>query len=237
MTRRPVVAVVLALLAVSIGLAVTTSRPAAPERTYRRAAPTAPGSVRRRRRVFASPVPVPKPRGLRLRAVLGDGRRAIADHLAATDLTTLGAVLGDPPQERQHRRPARTATSGSPARSAGRSSPRPTTAGRPGRARLHELRDGEERRSSSREAERPRPDDRRSSWRSPRTSASTGSTSTSSSSAIDHVPTYGAFVGRLRTALRAANPDGPGLGRDDRQRARRGDGRRRRRPPAPTGSS
>ena len=54
---------------------------------------------------------------------------------------------------------------------------------------------------------------------------------------LELVPAYGAFVGRLRDALRAAMPDGAGLGRDERRADRRGDGRLPRRRPAPTGSS
>ena len=45
----------------------------------------------------------------------------------------------------------------------------------------------------------------------------------------DLVPAYGAFVGRLRVALRAAHARRPGLGRDERRADRRGDGPGRRR--------
>ena len=85
MTRRPVVAVVLALLALSIAVAVATSRPAEADRSGA-AATASPGSSPTR---APSPVPVPQ------HEVYGfvpywEMDEGIADHLAATDLTTIG---------------------------------------------------------------------------------------------------------------------------------------------------
>jgi spore germination protein YaaH len=86
MTRRPVVVVVLLVLALGIGLAVTTSRPATSDRAAGGPVPASAGAAAAR---TASPVPVPG------HEVYGfvpywemDG--GIADHLAATDLSTVG---------------------------------------------------------------------------------------------------------------------------------------------------
>jgi spore germination protein YaaH len=85
MTRRPVVAVVLALLAVSIGLAVTQFRPAE-DRAADVADVTANPSSSPR---APSPVPVPghEVYGFVPYWEMDDG---IADHIAATDLSTVG---------------------------------------------------------------------------------------------------------------------------------------------------
>jgi spore germination protein YaaH len=87
MTRRPVVVVLLLVLAVSIGLAVTTSRPSGSDRAAENPAP--PASQAAAPSAVASPIPVPG------HEVYGfvpywemDG--GIVDHLAATDLTTVG---------------------------------------------------------------------------------------------------------------------------------------------------
>jgi spore germination protein YaaH len=87
MTRRPVVAVAMALLAIGIALAVATTRPAAPDRSAVAGSST-PGASPSPTRV-PSPVPVPK------HEVYGfvpywEMDEGIADHLAATDLTTVG---------------------------------------------------------------------------------------------------------------------------------------------------
>jgi spore germination protein YaaH len=92
MTRRPVAAVVLGLLAVSIGLAIAAPRPAPDDRAAENAAksaattPTAPGQTARPSR---SPIPIPG------HEVYGfvpywEMDAGIAGHLAATDLTTIG---------------------------------------------------------------------------------------------------------------------------------------------------
>jgi len=88
MTRRPVVAVVLVLLAVSIGLAVTLSRPAADRAAEGLDAPssTGPGSAG-----AGTPSPIPVP-GHEVYGFVPywEMDATIADHLAATDLTTIG---------------------------------------------------------------------------------------------------------------------------------------------------
>jgi spore germination protein YaaH len=92
MTRRPVVAAVLGLLAISIGLAIAIPRPpstdgasgvGAVESTLPSAEPAVKGPQ------SASPIPVPKHEvyGFVPYWEMDDG---IADHLAATDLTTIG---------------------------------------------------------------------------------------------------------------------------------------------------
>jgi spore germination protein YaaH len=88
MTRRSVVAVVLAVLALSIGLAVAMSRPATSDRTVDAAAGGTPdpGATASR---SPSPVPIPG------HEVYGfvpywEMDDTIARHLAATDLTTIG---------------------------------------------------------------------------------------------------------------------------------------------------
>ena len=152
---------------------------------------------------------------------------AIADHLAKTDLTTLAPVLGH-----ERRATARSIRSqngykritGRPRRADDPGSPRPR---RPRRTRLHQLRLGPQRapvRGAGRRSSRTRRS-RRSSP-SPRTWASTASTWTSSACGLENVPAYGAFVERLRAALREANPDGAGLRGHDSRAAGRRDGRR-----------
>ena len=88
MTRRPVVAVVLVLLAVSIGLAVTLSRPAADRAAEGLDVPssTGPGSAG-----AGTPSPIPVP-GHEVYGFVPywEMDATIADHLAATDLTTIG---------------------------------------------------------------------------------------------------------------------------------------------------
>jgi spore germination protein YaaH len=88
MTRRPVAAVVLGLLAVSIGLAIAAPRSTPDDRAAEAAAttPTAPGETARPSR---SPIPIPG------HEVYGfvpywEMDAGIAGHLAATDLTTIG---------------------------------------------------------------------------------------------------------------------------------------------------
>src|SRR5262245_54080994 len=86
MTRRPVVAVVLGLLVVSIGLAVTLSRPAASDPADVGDDPSAQPSIPSH---APSPVPIPG------HEVYGfvpywEMDAGIADHLAATDLSTVG---------------------------------------------------------------------------------------------------------------------------------------------------
>jgi spore germination protein YaaH len=88
MTRRPVAAVVLGLLALSIGLAIAAPRPAPDERAANdgATASTAAGETARPSR---SPIPIPG------HEVYGfvpywEMDAGIAKHLAATDLTTIG---------------------------------------------------------------------------------------------------------------------------------------------------
>jgi spore germination protein YaaH len=91
MTRRPVVAVVLALLALSIGLAIAAPRPAA-TKDLADSEGTAPTSSQAASDASArppSPVPVPQ------HEVYGfvpywEMDQGIAEHLAATNLTTIG---------------------------------------------------------------------------------------------------------------------------------------------------
>jgi spore germination protein YaaH len=91
MTRRPVVVVFLLVLAVSIGLAVTTFRPATPDRAAEGpdVAASPSGAASPDASASASPVPVPG------HEVYGfvpywEMDAGIAAHLAATDLTTVG---------------------------------------------------------------------------------------------------------------------------------------------------
>ena len=87
MTRRPVVVVLLLVLAVSIGLAVTTSRPTASDRAAD--VPDVPATPGASASVAPSPIPIPG------HEVYGfvpywEMDAGIADHLAATDLSTVG---------------------------------------------------------------------------------------------------------------------------------------------------
>ncbi|HET9344611.1 MAG TPA: hypothetical protein VFO05_02825, partial [Candidatus Limnocylindrales bacterium] len=86
MTRRPVVAVVVGLLAFSIGLAVAAPRSEQTDRAVDAGLTPAPASG-----TFRPPSPVPVPKhevyGFVPYWEMDDG---IADHLAATDLTTIG---------------------------------------------------------------------------------------------------------------------------------------------------
>lgn len=89
MTRRSIVAVVLGLLAVTIGLAVATSGPHPVDRANDGAAAVDPSAAASRPSAPPSPVPVPK------HEVYGfvpywEMDDAIAEHLATTDLTTIG---------------------------------------------------------------------------------------------------------------------------------------------------
>ena len=92
MTRRPVAAVVLGLLALSIGLAIAAPRPAPDERaindgsTGGATASAKPGETPR-----PSPSPIPIP-GHEVYGFVPywEMDTGIADHLAATDLTTIG---------------------------------------------------------------------------------------------------------------------------------------------------
>src|SRR5262245_42304698 len=86
MTRRPVVAVVLGLLVVSIGIPVTSSRPAA-EDPKDVAAQPATGSTTPSHAPSAVPIPGHEVYGF---VPYGEMDAGIADHLAATDLSTVG---------------------------------------------------------------------------------------------------------------------------------------------------
>jgi spore germination protein YaaH len=90
MTRRPVVAVVLALLALSTGLAVATSRPASTDRAAD-ADTTTSGSADPDAGPSRSPSPVPVP-GHEVYGFVPywEMDQGIVEHLAATDLSTVG---------------------------------------------------------------------------------------------------------------------------------------------------
>ena len=203
MTRRPVVAVVLVLLAVSIGLAVTLSRPAADRAAE---GPDVPSSAGPGSAAAGTPSPIPVP-GHEVYGFVPywEMDATIADHLAATDLTTIGLFSVT------HRKNGSLSTgengykriTGPIGRADPRRRPRPRRADR---ARLHVVRVREERRVLH-ELRRPRRGRSASSSRWPATSASTGSTSTSSSSGSS-------------TSRRTASSSG-GSGRRSARRTRR----------------
>ena len=124
----------------------------------------------------------------------------IADHLAQDAADDPRPLLGHAHQDRQDRHePDRLQADHRRDRQAAHPRGARPRRGRP--ARLHELRHGAQ---QAPVPTRPRSRTRRSrrSSRSPIGSVSTASTSTSSCSTSDLVPAYGAFVGRLREALR-----------------------------------
>jgi hypothetical protein len=201
MTRRPVVAVVL-VLAVSIGLAVTLSRPAATDRAAEGPDVPSPGRCRVRCGRHAVARSRARPRGLRLRPVLGDGRddrRPPRGDRPDDDRP----LLRHPPQERQPLD--------------GENGYKRIT-GPTGRRIIAEARDRGARTelvytsfgTAKNDAFFTNPDARERTVGELVALAGDlgvdGINVDVEQLGIEHIPAYGEFVGRLRTALREANP-------------------------------
>jgi spore germination protein YaaH len=202
MTRRPVVAVALVVLAVSIGLAVATARSTTRDRTAEGAdAPASPTAAPSR---SASPVPVPghEVYGFVPYWEMDDG---IAAHLAVTDLSTIELFSVT------HRKNGSLSTGENGYK---------RIAGSVGRQIVAEARDRGVRTelvytsfgTAKNDAFFTDPDAR------DRTVAELvalagdfgvdGINVDVEQLAIEHIPAYGEFVGRVRAALREANPAG-----------------------------
>jgi spore germination protein YaaH len=203
MTRRPVVAVVL-VLAVSIGLAVTLSRPAATDRAAEGPDVPSPAVAGSAGGVTPSPIPVPG------HEVYGfvpywEMDATIADHLAATDLTTIGLFSVT------HRKNGSLST--------GENGYKRIT-GPTGRRIIAEARDRGARTelvytsfgTAKNDAFFTNPDARdRTVGELVALAGDLGVDGINvdvEQLGIEHIPAYGEFVGRLRTALREANPKG-----------------------------
>jgi spore germination protein YaaH len=197
MTRRPVAAVVLGLLAVSIGLAIAAPRPA-PDRgaASTSPAPTAPPS--------RSPVPIPG------HEVYGfvpywEMDAGIAEHLAATDLTTIGLFSVT------HRKNGSLSTGENGyKRILGPTGERIIKGARDQGARTELVYTsfGERKNDAFFDDAAARDRTIEELVALAKQLGVNGINVDVELLAIRHIPTYGEFVGRLRTALREAIPDG-----------------------------